>query len=128
MAIIAYFLWSRKNDYLHNHKFDYPKCIILKATDELNLICSQAPTCPNYHSINHTASHDTCQKPPVGVLKINWDVAFDVNQERIGVRVIIRDHEGQFVGALRAGKYLTKNSFIAESMALLLAVKFCKDL
>lgn len=60
--------------------------------------------------------------------KINWDATFDVNNGMIGVRVIIRNYKGQFVGALRAGRSLTQNSFVAETMALFFAVKLCKDL
>lgn len=60
--------------------------------------------------------------------KVNWDAAFDVEKWKIGVGVLIRNHAGQFVGALRVARPLTQNSFIAESLALLMAMKLCQDL
>lgn len=46
----------------------------------------------------------------------------------MGVGVIIRNHEAKVMGTLRARRFLTNNPFIAESLALLLAIQFCKDL
>lgn len=126
---MAYFLRTRRNDYLHNHKFDHPNSIISKVYDKLNLIWSQAPTNPIHRSfLNHTVSIDKWQKPPVGILKINWDATFDINKGRICVGAIIWNREGQFVGALKAGRSLTHDSFVVESLTLLLAVKLCRDL
>lgn len=44
------------------------------------------------------------------------------------VGVLIRDHLGQFAGALRATRTLAQNSSSAESLAFLTAVKFCQDM
>lgn len=60
--------------------------------------------------------------------KVNWDAALDTKKGKTGVGVLIRDHSGQFVGALRATRPLVQNSFIAEFLALLMAVKFCQDM
>ncbi|XP_040994235.1 uncharacterized protein LOC121240764 [Juglans microcarpa x Juglans regia] len=51
-----------------------------------------------------------------------------VGTDNIGVGVIIRDHQGQIIGALMASKCLKGSSFDAEAHGLLLATVFCKEL
>lgn len=59
--------------------------------------------------------------------KVNWDVAYDVNKERIGIGIIIRDHESKVMDTLRARTCLTNSPFIAKYLALLMDIQFCKD-
>lgn len=55
-------------------------------------------------------------------------MAYDINKGKLGVGVIIRNQEMQFMGALKGGIPLTHNPFVAESLAILCAIKLCKDL
>lgn len=50
------------------------------------------------------------------------------NERKIVIRVLIRDHSSQFVGALSATRPLAQNLFIVESLALFMAVKFCQNI
>ncbi|KAF5477160.1 hypothetical protein F2P56_003831 [Juglans regia] len=47
---------------------------------------------------------------------------------KIGIGVLIRDHQGLVIGALRANRTLRGNAFDAEAYGLLMATVFCKDL
>lgn len=60
--------------------------------------------------------------------KVNWDASLDSMHNKIGIDVVLRDHEAQVTGTLHAARYLNSNSFVAESMALLLAVQLCTDI
>lgn len=66
------------------------------------------------------------QRPPLGIVKINWDASFDSFNQKIGIGVVISNHEVKVVGTLRAFKPITLSHFVAESMALLMAVQLCK--
>jgi hypothetical protein len=68
------------------------------------------------------------RSPPPGWVKVNWDVAVDKSNGRIGLGVVIRDHTGK----LCAAKSLTRIGFLepvaAEAMAVLVAVQLCGEL
>lgn len=51
-----------------------------------------------------------------------------VAEGKIGFGMIIRDHQGQVIGTLRALRNLRGNPFDAELHDLLLATIFCKEL
>jgi hypothetical protein len=40
----------------------------------------------------------TREKPPCGWLKLNWDASVDKNGRRMGVGIVVHDHEGCFTG------------------------------
>lgn len=50
-----------------------------------------------------------------------------INQ-KIGIRVVASDHRAKVLATLRYAKPLTNSHFVAKSLALLLAVQFCKEI
>lgn len=40
-----------------------------------------------------------CAKPPFGWVKVNCDAALEVHHVRMGVGIVIRDHEGVVIAA-----------------------------
>ncbi|XP_040987669.1 uncharacterized protein LOC121235387 [Juglans microcarpa x Juglans regia] len=67
-------------------------------------------------------------KPVEGYYKAQWDATLSVGICKIGAGVIIRDHQGQVIGALRASRWLKGRPFDAEAHGLLLAALFCKEM
>ncbi|KAF5468835.1 hypothetical protein F2P56_012951 [Juglans regia] len=67
-------------------------------------------------------------KPAVGNLKVNWDAAVQAREGRIGIGVLIRDHQGLVIGALRANRLLRGSAFDVEAYRLLLASVFYKEI
>ena len=51
--------------------------------------CRRGPRNPR-----QTRSVQRCEKPPFRVLKFNWDAAVDKKEGKMGIGVIVRDHNG----------------------------------
>lgn len=58
------------------------------------------------------------EKPKEGFVKINWDVAVNVQLDKIGVGVVIRDHEGEVLACLSASVDLIRKPVVIEALAL----------
>ncbi|XP_040994257.1 uncharacterized protein LOC121240790 [Juglans microcarpa x Juglans regia] len=68
-------------------------------------------------------------KPPTWpYLKVNFDAAFDKMKEMMGMRIVIRDCEGDLLASLLVSNECVNSVFLAESNALLRAMELCQDL
>ena len=65
---------------------------------------------------------------PVGLFKVNWDVAISKQNQRMGVGVIIRDERGKVNAALSQTVCTVYDPTTAEIMAALTAVELCRDM
>ena len=65
------------------------------------------------------------EKPPRDYMKANWDASVDRDQKRVGIGVVVRNHEGIVVAALSDSRTATIMLEGAESMAAWHAVEFC---
>lgn len=59
--------------------------------------------------------------------KVNLDVEYDQHRGKIGVGVIIMDHEAQVLGTLCEWRCLTNSPFTTKALVLIMAAQFCKD-
>ncbi|XP_035543096.1 uncharacterized protein LOC118346314 [Juglans regia] len=120
-------IWARRNDVLHGKVFKHPQEVIGQARAELSLHeeAFQKEVDANYE--NMTRVH-RWTKPAVGAFKVNWDAAVQSRLGRIGIGVLIRDHQGLVIGALRANRPLRGSAFDAEAYGLVLACVFCKEI
>jgi ribonuclease HI len=64
----------------------------------------------------------------VGVLKTNWDAAVDGRGKRIGIGVIVRDHEGGAMATLSETKDYIQDPATAEALAARRAVELSLNL
>jgi len=64
--------------------------------------------------------------PPNGLMKVNWDTAINVKEGCIGLGAVARGCRGEFLGARCEMKPIVVDAKMAESMAALWAVLFCK--
>ncbi|XP_035546735.1 uncharacterized protein LOC118348703 [Juglans regia] len=126
-AITLRLIWARRNDVLHGKAFKHPREIIAQARTELTLHNETMQKMVGDNSENMTRVLEWT-KPAAGCLKVNWDVAVQMRMGRIGIGVIIRDHHGLVIGALRANRPLKGSVFDAEAYGLLLACVFCKEI
>jgi hypothetical protein len=63
---------------------------------------------------------------PNGLIKVNWDAANNVKEGCIGLGAVARGCRGEFLGARCEMKPIVVDAKMAESMAALWAVLFCK--
>ncbi|XP_042950075.1 uncharacterized protein LOC122282191 [Carya illinoinensis] len=60
--------------------------------------------------------------------KVNWDSAINSREGKIGIGVLVRDHQGRVIGALHANNPLKGSPFDAEAYGVLLTAIFCREL
>lgn len=65
--------------------------------------------------------------PPLGVQKVNWDVAIDTLNKCIGIG-IVWDHEGYALVAKSITKFAIMELVVVEALAVLHATKFSHGL
>ena len=56
--------------------------------------------------------------------KINWDVGVDKGPGRIGIWLILRDHEGKVLTTRSLAKIFLVDTTVAKALATLQAVEF----
>jgi hypothetical protein len=65
------------------------------------------------------------QKPPIGILKVNWDAAVDGGGKKIGMGAIVRDFDGKALAMMCDSLDLIHNPLLAEALAARRAVELC---
>jgi ribonuclease HI len=58
---------------------------------------------------------------------VNWDDSLRVKERHIGIGIVARDEYGNFLGARAITKMVVTTSKVAEAMAALEAILFCKQ-
>lgn len=66
-------------------------------------------------------------KPPVGIIKVNWDAALDQSSNSIGVGVIARDEMGWIVASFCTTVPCFTEPTTAEAIAACKAAQFCRE-
>ncbi|XP_059460184.1 uncharacterized protein LOC132189464 [Corylus avellana] len=120
-------LWFRRNKWIHEGVFTHPNDLVLAVGTAVDEVQQVNMTKIPKHTLRVEAQQQW-KKPPEGWLKVNCDAALDVRNGRIGVGVLVRDHEGRVMAA----RSVTKSGFLeptaAEALALFEGVRLCKDL
>jgi ribonuclease HI len=77
----------------------------------------------------HAAEAQVKWRPPLfGRYKLNWDVALDFKNKLMGIGVVVRDHHGEIMAALRRRETCSPEPVQAESAGALVAAEFSRDL
>lgn len=66
------------------------------------------------------------QPPPYGFVKVNWDASLNIKENYIGIGIVVRDHNGDFLGAWTVTKLAMGTPKVAEAIAALEVVFFAK--
>ena len=93
-AILAKKLWARRNAVLHGGEFTHPNLLVQQG-EVLLLQFTDAAGKGGAGLVETCVGDEKWSPPSVGKLKANWDVSFDTKQKRMGVGVIVRDHNGE---------------------------------
>lgn len=93
-AITSRFIWFRRNDVVHGREFSHPSILFQNATTSLENFCHVQASETGGQPILPAAPPAAWQKPPPGIIKLNWDAAVDQRLGRIGIGIIARDCDG----------------------------------
>ncbi|XP_059441925.1 uncharacterized protein LOC132174254 [Corylus avellana] len=66
--------------------------------------------------------------PPVNMVKVNWDAAIDKKNSCVGIGILARDANGQFMAACGLKKKTLRDPTVAEAFATLHTVLFANEL
>ncbi|XP_041017886.1 uncharacterized protein LOC121260102 [Juglans microcarpa x Juglans regia] len=125
-AITAWMIWKRRNELVFNKTFMHPNSLIQQAKvfiEEQSQI-QHATTTPS----TDPRRSSQWEAPPRGQLKLNWDVALNKNNCKVGVGAVIRDWEGTIKATMRMKHDLYPEPLLAKAYALPQASIFCKSL
>jgi hypothetical protein len=65
-------------------------------------------------SLTYVEDPNTWKKTLVGIIKVNWDAAIDKTKERIGIGIIVQDHEGAVLASCSTTKI-----FLVEALQVI---------
>ena len=68
------------------------------------------------------------QKPPEGIIKVNWDAAVDGGRKMIGMGAIMRDSDGKVMATMCDTMILIQDPVLAKALAAIRAIKLCLSL
>lgn len=127
-AGIARRIWLRRNEMVHGGGFLHPNIIVQQATqavDSFHLVQDEAVL---QKRANDTPTSCNWKNPPLGWVKANWDVGVNHQIGRVGLRVVIRDHQGR----MWVAKSVTRLGFLepttAETLAASMATQLCTEM
>jgi hypothetical protein len=118
-------IWLRRNEWIHEGAFTHPNTLALGAQqiqEEFHRINQKKDGEPQQGSDNRW------QNPLEGWLKVNCDAAIDRGGRRMGVGIILRDHEGNIRAAWSFSRPGLLDPTAAEASALFHGLKHCKEL
>ncbi|KAG6674859.1 hypothetical protein I3842_15G068200 [Carya illinoinensis] len=104
-------IWTRRNELVHGKEFKHPTILSKGAKLEV-LAFTEANLSKEIPQQRAERRVKVWSKPIIGTFKVNWDAAVKVDTGRIGLGVLVRDHQ----------------AYEAEAHGLLLAAIFCKEL
>lgn len=77
---------------------------------------------------NREEKQRSCKCPPPGTEKVNWNVAIDSLNGRIGIGIIVLDHEECIIVARSITNFVIVEPIITEALAALREMELTRDL
>jgi ribonuclease HI len=125
VVVLARKIWLRRNSFVFSGVLSSPQQLVKAAKDSLSdfqnaaLSSNMGPA-----GIPNTVGQQW-RKPPVGVVKINWDAGVAKATSKMGVGVIARDSTGQVLASMCTTMPFITDPTVAEAVAAWRAVQFC---
>jgi len=130
MVVLARQIWLRRNSYVFEGEFRHPNVVFdgaVRAIEEYRRCLQQDRDLLNKEQQLTEAMEKKWTPPTEGKIKVNWDAAVNVKGNCISLGIVARDCNGRFLGARCIRKPFLVEPKIAEAMAALWAVIFCKE-
>jgi hypothetical protein len=123
-AMVAQWVWFRRNRYVFDGVFTPPGCLIKGAIEALSEFREASGLLSMNTQIQPLSLPVQWTKPPQGFSKLNWDAALDKNQRLIGVGIVARDFEGKVIAAMCSFQRYISDSSVAEAFGARLCAEF----
>jgi hypothetical protein len=127
-VLVARQIWHRRNSVVFSGSFKSPKEILQMAKDQLEVFNMVNQPISKEGPGTRRTTISLWTKPPPGVLKTNWDAAVDGKRRKIGVGVIVRNHEGGVIAMMCEIINFIQDPVTAEALAARRAVEFSRTL
>jgi len=125
-VIVAHKIWLRRNLMVFGGSIPSPSILVKGAKDLLGDFRKSFEEVPNQDNEGPRAI-SRWSKPDAGFIKLNWDAALDVRQNRMGVGIIARDELGEVRAALCTTLPYIQNPSVAETVGARRAVEFARE-
>jgi ribonuclease HI len=123
---VARAVWFRRNAVVHGRHIGLPNIVVNQALSNLEAF-QLANSKQHTMGVANPSADQRWKAPPVDFVKINWDAAVDSVNRRMGIGVIVRDHTREVIATISAPKNYITALDIAEAVAALKAVTFCRE-
>jgi ribonuclease HI len=128
VACIARQVWLRRNKWVFQGEFATPTHILQCASNQLESAKSNGEAVRQVGQRRSPQDRERWKKPSREFLKCNWDAAIDSDEMRMGVGVVIKNHEGEVVAAKCCTKPHITDPLVAEIVAAWSAAQFIRHL
>lgn len=120
-SVVSRLIWQRRNNFIFQTELSQPKCVIKQASNALvgleSIRNSRVKLKPGQQI------EEKWSAPPENTYKFNWDAVVNKVNCRIRLWVIVTDHRGHMITALRKNRPLFPDPLLAEACGPLEAVK-----
>ncbi|KAL0007228.1 hypothetical protein SO802_008730 [Lithocarpus litseifolius] len=123
-AITAWMVWNNRNVFKHEGRCKDPKRIASEAKE----YAMEVTDMPRSLSCGHTSIRSKWCPPKHGRFKVNVDGAVFSNQKCCGIGVVIRNEEGQIMGAMSRKLPLPLGTVEVEAVAMEEGINLARDL
>ena len=127
MASVMWTIWHRRNQVRTSSKEYLLSQVIPAASQALASFHDSVFAIPKQS--RHNAPTQISWSPPrVGTIKVNFDGAIFKDIRKAGIRVIVRDSNGQAIASMSEQTSIPFSPEIAEAMAAAREISFVQDL
>lgn len=128
VATTARLLWLRQNGVIYGGEFLDPPTMLRRAKEQVEA-CDEGTQRRNGREERpRHAVTVIWQIPRSGIIKLNWDASINLQQNRMGIGVIARNHEASPLAMLCARTEFVSDPTIAEAIAAWRAVELAMKL
>jgi hypothetical protein len=125
VVIVARQIWFQRNNVVFKGEFKSPGDLIKAARTQMEQYDQAVEKRNKTGPIEVQASTKTVErwkKPPIGVLKINWDAALDPRIGKMGLGTLARDHKGRVLAMTSSIRNQINHPTTTETLAVWQAV------
>ncbi|XP_042969031.1 uncharacterized protein LOC122301707 [Carya illinoinensis] len=126
-SVIARSIWLRRNKLLFEGSFLHPNLVLKQASQSLQEF--KTVQIGKVHATQVASIHPSVWiPPPTNCVKINWDAAVSVPQDRVGIGLVARDHEGSILVTKKLLLSSLTEPALAEALGAFHAANLAKDM